>query len=70
MLYILGHLRRMVEVLNKIQTELRGDRRRLEVEKSAWGDNIRKLRRETSLKTFFGIAFLWDCKQSTYWKRL
>ena len=28
MLYILGHLRRMVEVLNKIQTELRGDRRR------------------------------------------
>ena len=29
MLFILGHLRwRMVEVLNKIQTELRGDRRR------------------------------------------
>ena len=34
---------------------------RLEVEISAWGDNIGKLRRDTSLKTFFSIAFLWDC---------
>ena len=42
---------------------------RLEVEISAWGDNIGKLRRDTSLKTFFSIAFLWDCKESTYWKR-